>query len=68
MIVKNTYDCEKITRTLNKNAINQVTQCESEAHGVESTTIVATLHTKSRAANLAGNKFLESTLFKSFKQ
>ena len=46
MIVKNNK------KTLNKCAIQQVTQCESEPQDIESTTIVATLHSNARSTTL----------------
>ena len=40
-----------------KNAISQVTQCESEPQKIETTNIVATLYSKARATTLTGYKF-----------
>ena len=41
-------DCEENEqKTLLKYAINQVTQCESEPKSIETTNIIATLHSKS---------------------
>ena len=52
------YDCEENEqKTLQKYAINQVTQCESEPQSVETTNIVATLYSKARATTLTKYKF-----------
>ena len=52
------YDCEENEqKTLNKYAIHQVTQCESEPQAIETTNIIATLYSKSRATTLTGYKF-----------
>ena len=42
---------------LHKNAINQVTQCESEPEAIEATNIIATLYSKARATTLTGYNF-----------
>ena len=53
------YDCEENEqKTLNKYAINQVTQCESELRVIESTNIIATLYSKARATTLAVYEFI----------
>ena len=55
------YDCEENKqKTLQKYAINQVTQCESEPQAIETTNIVATLHSKARLTTLTGYKFTAS--------
>ena len=52
------YDCEENEqKMLHKNAINKVTQCESEPQAIETTNIVATLNSKARATTLTGYKF-----------
>ena len=52
------YDCEENEqKTLDKYAINQVTQCESEPQSIETTNIIATLYSKARATTLTGYKF-----------
>ena len=52
------YDCEENEqKTLQKYAINQVTQCESEPQAIETTNIIATLYSKARASTLTGYKF-----------
>ena len=52
------YDCEENEqKTLHKYAINQVTQCESEPQAIESTNVIATLYSKTRATTLRGYKF-----------
>ena len=52
------YDCEENEqKTLNKYAISQVTQCESEPQPVETTNIIATLYSKARATTLTGYNF-----------
>ena len=44
------YDCEKNEqKTVHKYAIDQVIQCESEPQAIETTNIVATLHSKARS-------------------
>ena len=52
MIVKKT---EK--RTVQKYAINQVTQCETEPQAIETTNVIATLYSKARAAIVTVYKF-----------
>ena len=42
---------------LHKYAINQVTQCESEPQAIETTNILATNYSKSRATTLTGYIF-----------
>ena len=52
------YDCEENEqKTLHKNAINQVTQCESEPQAIETTNVIAALYSKARAATLTGYEF-----------
>ena len=52
------YDCEENEqKTLNKYAINQVTQCESEPQAIATTNMIATLYSKARATTLTGYKF-----------
>ena len=52
------YDCEENEqKTLHKYAINQVTQCESEPQAIETTNVIATLYSKTRATTLTGYKF-----------
>ena len=47
------YDCEENEqKTLHNNAINQVTQCESEPKAIETTNILATLYSKARSKTL----------------
>ena len=49
LLVKH-YDCEENEqKTLHKDAINQVTQCESEPQAIESKSIMATLYSKARS-------------------
>ena len=52
------YDCEENEqKSLQKYAINGVTQCESEPQSIETTNIIATLHSNARATTLIGYKF-----------
>ena len=51
-------------KTLHKNAINQVTQCESETQEKETTNIAATLYSKARATTLTGYNFAAKFLEK----
>ena len=52
------YDCEENEQeTLQKYAINQVTQCESEPQALETTNVIAILYSKPRATTLTGYKF-----------
>ena len=52
------YDCEENEqKTLHKYAINQVTQCDSEPQAKETTNVIATLYSKTRATTLTRNKF-----------
>ena len=52
------YDCEENEqKTLQKHAINQVTQCETEPQAIETTNIIATLYSKARATALTRDKF-----------
>ena len=44
-------------KTLQKYAINQVTQCETEPHAIETTNVMATLYSKTRATTVTGYKF-----------
>ena len=48
------YGCEQ--KILPKNAINQVTQCESKPQAIETTNIIATLYSKARATTLTAYK------------
>ena len=43
-------------KTLHIYAISQVTQCEPESQSIQSTNIIATLHSKARATTLTGYK------------
>ena len=50
------YDCEENEqKTLHKYAINQVTQCKSEAKAIESTNVIATLYSKIRSKQVYSN-------------
>ena len=40
-----------------KNAINKVTQCETEPQAIETTNVMATLYPKARATTITGYKF-----------
>ena len=52
------YHCgENEQKTLHKYAINQVTQCKSEPQAIETTNVIATLYSKTRATTLTGYKF-----------
>ena len=52
------YDCEENEpKTLHKYAINQVPQCETEPHAIETTNVIATLYSKARATTVTGYKF-----------
>ena len=52
------YDCEdNEQKTLQKYAINQVTQCETEPQDIETTSVRATLYSKARATTVIGYKF-----------
>ena len=52
------YGCEENEqKTLQKYAINQVTQCKSEPQAIETTNIIATLYSKALATTLTGYKF-----------
>ena len=69
------YDCEdNEQKTLQKYAINQVTQCETEPQAIETTSVRATLYSKARATTVIGHKIHskifreESTLLTSFKR
>ena len=54
-------DCEENEqKTLHKNAINQVTQCETEPQAIETTNVIATLYSKTRATTVTGHKFTAS--------
>ena len=47
------YDCEeKEQKTLHKYAKNQVIQCESEPHAIETTNEIATLYSKAGPTTL----------------
>ena len=52
MIVKKTNK-----KTLNKYAINQVSQCETEPQAIETTNVIATLYSKAQATTVIGYKF-----------
>ena len=52
------YACEENQqKTIHKYAINQITQCESEPPAIETTNVIATLYSKTRATTLTGYKF-----------
>ena len=52
------YDCEENEqKTLHKYAINQISQCETELQAIETTNIIATLYSKTRATTVIGYKF-----------
>ena len=52
------YDCEENEqKTLQKYAINQITQCETEPQAIETTNVQATLYSKARATTVTGYKF-----------
>ena len=52
------YDCEENEqKTLQKYAINQVSQCETEPQAIETTNVIATLYSKARATTVARYKF-----------
>ena len=52
------YDCEENEqKTLQKYAINQNTQCETEPQAIETTNVMATLYSKARATTVTGYKF-----------
>ena len=52
------YDSEeREQKTLHKYAIYQVTQCQSEPQAIETTNLIATLYSKTRATTLTGYKF-----------
>ena len=52
------YDCEENEqKTLQKYAINQVTQCETEPQAIETTNVIATLYSKARVKTVTGYKF-----------
>ena len=52
------YDCEENEqKTLHKYAINQVSQCETEPQAIETTNVMATLYSKTRATTVTGYKF-----------
>ena len=44
-------------KTLHKNAINQVPQCETEPQAIQTTNVIATLYSKARATTVTGYKF-----------
>ena len=51
------YDCEENEqKTLNKYAINQVSQCETEPQAIETTNVIATLYLKAQATTVTGYK------------
>ena len=51
-------DCEENEqKTLQKHAINQATQCETEPQAIETTNVIATLYSKARATTVIGCKF-----------
>ena len=52
------YDCEENEqKTLHKYAINQISQCETELQAIETTNVIATLYSKTRATTVIGYKF-----------
>ena len=52
------YVCEENEqKTLQTNAKNQVSQCETEPKAIETTNIIATLYSKARATTVKGYKF-----------
>ena len=52
------YDCEENEqKILHKHAINQVSQCETDSHAIDTTNVIATLYSKARATTVAGYKF-----------
>ena len=52
------YDCEENEqKTLQKYAINQVTQCETEPQAIETTNVIATLYSNAQATTVIGYKF-----------
>ena len=52
------YDCEENEqKILHKYAINQVSQCETEPRAIETTNIIATFYSKTRATTVTGYKF-----------
>ena len=52
------YDCEENEqKILHKNAINQVSQCETEPPAIETTIVIATLYSKARETTVTGYKF-----------
>ena len=52
------YDCEENEqKSLHKYGINQVSQCETEPQAIETTNVIATLHSEARAATVTGYKF-----------
>ena len=52
------YDCEENEqKTLQKYAINQVSQCGTEPQAIEFTNVIATLYSKARATTVIGYKF-----------
>ena len=52
------YDCEENEqKTLQKYAMSQITQCESEPQAIESTNVIRTSNSKARATTLTGYKF-----------
>ena len=52
------YDCEENEqKTLQKYAINQVSQCETEPQAIETTNVIKTLYSKARATTVTGYKF-----------
>ena len=56
--ISNTLPCEENEQnTLQKYAINQVTQCESEPQIKETTNVIATLYSKAQATTLTVYKF-----------
>ena len=48
---------ENEQKTLQKYAINQVTQCETERQAIETTNVMTTLYSKARATTVTGYKF-----------
>ena len=48
---------KKMNKILHNYATNQVTQYESESQSIETTIVIATLYSKTRATTLIGYKF-----------
>ena len=48
---------KNVHRTPIQQIYNQVTQCESEPQAIETTNVIATLYSKTRATSLTGYNF-----------